>query len=351
MAKAKKRKKPVKGKSERVNPMKKRGVKVRSKEVSKPIAEKKRSKSRKKKEVPEVKPKRGRPKKKLEKVILPEIKEEPPKPVSKRRKKIIEKEPPTYETSGGMRKRYYVVLEEETYTAFSHRAYMRQEYAPVLMNQIIKEATKAEVKLSRKDMEQWMDEKAFDDGIDEKREDAPIVRPYNPNTRSYNRMRRRFTCTLEEKVVDKFRNSVKNNLYGSYLINHLMREHLRGNLEFKWTPKYQADSLNWSFGDIPHGGDLIPYELGEPAAIITHEWTLILEEQKAAKDLEKASKPKRKKTFACIYPRCDGRASKHVSAEDKTDIYYKCNKCKKTFHRTAKKEIMPEESDENEVEA
>jgi hypothetical protein len=334
MAKSKVKKKPVKGKS-------KRGVKVnvaksKSKTLDEVAVHQKVKKERRKK-APEVKSKRGRKKKEI-----PAKEEELPK---QRRRKAIEEAPPTYETSGGPRKRYFIVLEEETFSTFSHKTYMRQEYSPVLMNQIVRIATKTDIKMSRKDMELWMDEKAFDDGTDENGDDAPIVRPYDPSTKPYNRMRRRFTCTLEETVVEKFRKTVKTNLYGCYLINHLLREYLRGNLELKWTAKQHADSLNWAFGDIQHGGDLILYEPGEPAAIVTHEWAHVLAEQKAAKELEEASKPKRKRTFACIYPGCNGRASKHVSAEDKTDIYYKCNKCKKTFHRTAKKEIVPEQEE------
>jgi len=331
MARAKKRTKPVKGRKQKTK--KRRGVKVPSKEIIKPIVDKLRGKKGRKK----------RGEKKKEEIVIPV-------PVVKKRKKMAdEKEAEhggycscihpleSYDTSGGPRKKYYIVLEEETNAAFGMRAYRKQQYSPCLMNQIIKIATKSNIKFSRKDVERWGDETFFDDGTDEKVEDAKIIRPYDPNTKSYDRMRRRFTYTLESSVVEKFRKSVKTHLYGCYLINHLMREHLRGNLDLSWTEKDQEEAINWSISaphtPVEHVGDIIPYNPGDPAAIVTHEWSSVLAAQKAAKEAEKTQKKKRKRTISCPYPECGGRASRYVGAEDKKNIYYKCEKCKRTFTR------------------
>lgn len=347
MARSKAKKKPVKGKKRKRS---RRDKKVVLKEViepvKKPLGHKKRRKTtvRRKKEpvTPEVTPvKKLRKEKSKRKKPIPE--------------EVEEQTSGIVETSGGMRRKYNIVLEEETYAAFSRRAYMRQEYPPVLLNQIVKIAVKSDIKVNKKDMEKWTNKKSFDDGINKTIKSSifdsgDLVRPFDPKTKTYDRMRYRFTSTLEERAVDHLRKRIKSNLYACYLINHLMREHLRGNLDLRWDKQETDDSHKWMRGSLPHGGDIVPFEPGDPAATITHEWKVVLDAQKDAKK-EEVKKPKRKRTIPCIYPGCKGRASRHVKPEDKNDVYYRCNKCEKTFHRTAsKKDMVPEEPIEVEEE-
>jgi hypothetical protein len=156
---------------------------------------------------------------------------------------------------------------------------------------------------------------------------------YDPNIplETTGGFRRKYTVTLEEDAKYRFEDAVvKNSLYGSYVLNELIKMYSAGKIEIK--PNYD-DIAKWPWGLLEPNGEVIAAKPGTPVPIWT-EW----DTQKAERLKREAQERKEKrgagkqKSFKC--PHCKrGRGTLHTRAEDPTDKWYECNKCHKTWRR------------------
>jgi hypothetical protein len=143
--------------------------------------------------------------------------------------------------------------------------------------------------------------------------------------------RRKYTVTLEEDAKYRFEDAVgKNSLYGSYVLNELIKMYSAGKIEIK--PNYD-DIAKWPWGLLEPNGEVIIAKPGTPVPI-WDEW----DTQKADRLKREAQERKEKKgtgtqkSFKC--PHCKkGRGTLHTRAEDSTDKWYECDKCHKTWRR------------------